>query len=345
MRRAWNPEQGAVSLLTTIIISILLAIITTGLISLMISELRQSNDSEQSMRAYYAAQSGVEAGIEKVLASLAAGVQTPQTCTGAPSTYQRLDLDPVHPGAVGWTCQQISYSGSPSGSLPTPDKAVQVDLGTTANFRSMILEWDLTPRPSGGFPANFFNATGSFPAGGGWNHAAAMEMAIVDYQKGSFSASTAGAINVRNALVVPRTTGSGVFGDYTNLKGNNPVPGFCNPNAGSYHCRAVFNMNGSTRNFILRLRSRYAGTDYRLTFMSGVNGNGTVVNVPDGTATIDITAKAGDVYRRVVYKVPYEKGAASGLDYVIFSDQDVCKNFGVINGLIDTATTVGCPYN
>jgi hypothetical protein len=102
-------------------------------------------------------------------------------------------------------------------------------------------------------------------------------------------------------------------------------------------------MDANTRNFILRLRSRYAGTDYRLTFMSGLNGNGTVVNVPDGTATIDITAKAGDVFRRVVYKVPYKNGAASGLDYVIFSDQDVCKNFGVINGLIDSTST-GCPY-
>lgn len=331
-------QQGAVSLLTTIIIGILLTIITTGLITLMISELRQSNDAEQSIRAYYAAQSGVEQGIEKVIAALA-GAKVDQLCGAAGS--QNVNLDPGAPGAVGWTCQQITYSGSPTGSLPVPDKATQLDIGPKTSFNSMVLEWDLTPPP---FVGGFFNAPlGNFPAAAsGWSYAAPVELAIVDYPSGSFSASAAGAITLHNALVVPRTVGGGTI-SIPSLKGANPIAGTCNAGAGSYHCRAVFNGFLAGRSYLMRLRTRYVGTDYRLTFYAGGNGNGAVVPVPDGTATIDITAKAGDAFRRVIYKVPYQAGAATGLDYVIYSDSDICKNFGIINGNLNAAT-LGCPY-
>lgn len=339
-------ERGAVALLTTIIISILLAIITTGLVTLMISELRQSDDGEQSVRAYYAAQSGVEDGISKVEALLAANSPLISQVCGAPGA-QNTNLDPANPGVVGWTCQQISYSGSPQGSLPVPDKAVQVDVGsvTAPPFHSVILEWDTTPRPPAGYPPNFFNAPlGNFPTMlAGWPYAAAIELGVVEYPGTAFSASTAGLINVSNALVVPRTGGGGTI-PLASLKGGNPVAGSCNPAAGSYHCQVtITNMNSapSQHGYVFRLRSRYVGTDYKMTFMTGATGNGSVVPVPDGTATIDITARAGDVYRRVVYKVPISNSAASGLDYVIYADGDVCKDFSTINGAI---LDHDCPY-
>jgi hypothetical protein len=338
----WRQERGAVAMLTTIIVGILLAIVTTGLITLMISELRQSNDSEQSVRAYYAAQSGVEDGISKVIAALGSS-KVDQLCGSAAS--RNTNLDTANPGVVGWTCQQITYSGSPRGSLPTPDKAVQIDV-SNANFGSMVLEWDVTPPPPGGYPANFFNApVGNFPTqAAGWPYAAPIEVNIIRYPTAAFDADTAGAIGLYTGLVVPRVAGSTPIYNYASLKGSNPLTSACNPAAGSYHCRVVFdqfNNGGGNNSFIVRLRTRYVGSDYRLTFTAGNNGNGAVVSVPDGTATIDITAKAGDAFRRVVYKVPYRSGAAGGLDYVIYADGDVCKNFAVVAGAV---TGTGCPY-
>jgi hypothetical protein len=73
--------------------------------------------------------------------------------------------------------------------------------------------------------------------------------------------------------------------------------------------------------------------------MTGGTGGGTPVDVPDGTATIDVTGKAGDVYRRVVYKIPFNKGAAVGLDYVLFADQNVCKDMTIIGSTV----TQNCP--
>ncbi len=336
-----RSQQGAVALLSTIIISILISIITTGLIALMISELRQSDDAEQSVRAYYAAQSGVEDGISKVITALGSGTFTPQTCSGAPSTYQNLDLDPSQPGEVGWSCQQISYSGSPSGTLPVPDKAVQVDVGSGA-FRSLTLQWDTTVAPSSGYGSFFNPPANSFPdvTASGWNYAAPLELAIVEYPSGSFSANTAN-VKLTNLLAVPHQGGGGSVA-YTAIKGSNPVQGTC-VTTGAYHCSLTITNLPAGQSFLFRLRSRYVGTSYLMQFMSGINGGGSVVNVPDGTATIDITAKAGDAFRRVIYKVPYQNGAATGLDYVIYSDTDICKNFSIINNALDPATT-GCPY-
>ena len=74
-----------------------------------------------------------------------------------------------------------------------------------------------------------------------------------------------------------------------------------------------------------------------MTFLNG----GTIVKVPDGTATIDVTARAGQTYRRVISKLPINGGASNGLNYVMYSDTNICKGFNVMNNL---ATSDGCNY-
>jgi hypothetical protein len=168
---------------------------------------------------------------------------------------------------------------------------------------------------------------------------------MIDYPAGAFNAATPGNINLRNAIAVPRTAGTGVY-DFSSFA---PGTGAAGPNSASahcvaanaYHCQLIVNNAPKGRGFILRLRTRYVGTDYRVRFMTSNGGGGSQVDVPDGTATIDITAKAGSAYRRVIYKVPYSNGAASGLDYVIYGDQGICKDFNVLGGSVSTA---GCPY-
>jgi hypothetical protein len=70
-----------------------------------------------------------------------------------------------------------------------------------------------------------------------------------------------------------------------------------------------------------------------MTFYTGNNANGSTVAVNDGTATIDVTAYAGATYRRVIAKLPSLKGAAGGLNYVMYSDTNICKDFNVINNV------------
>jgi hypothetical protein len=42
----------------------------------------------------------------------------------------------------------------------------------------------------------------------------------------------------------------------------------------------------------------------------------------------------------VISKLPLNKSAAAGLNYVIYSDSNICKNFDVINNVAQS----GCPY-
>lgn len=315
-------DRGAVALITTIIISLLLSIIIIGVMIVMVSELRQSNDNEQSIRAYYAAEAGVEDAMSKL------STHIDQACDGT-ATSKNLNLDAANPGVVGWSCQQIMFSGQPSGSLPLPDKAVQLDLtGALPSVGSIALEWDTAPTHT-----DFSSTSLTSAALWGSLRPAAMELTVVDYPKGAGATFNDTQLKIGNALILPAPSASSPITDVGLLSGGNPIQGACSGGT-TYHCRVVLNnFNTTQRTYMLRLRTRYVGTEYKITAWTSQNGSGSIVPIPDGTATIDVTGKAGDVFRRVVYKVPYSKGAAPGLDYVLFSDANVCKDLSIIGGV------------
>lgn len=85
---------------------------------------------------------------------------------------------------------------------------------------------------------------------------------------------------------------------------------------------------GPVQAHVLRLKSRYAGMHYSLQFYNGA----ALKSVPDQFATIDVTARSGDVFRRIIYKVRLASGAAN-VDYAIYSDTNICKNMSVSLGV------------
>jgi hypothetical protein len=356
-----RSDQGFVSLFTAIMISMLLLVITLSLVTLETLQLRKAEDSEQSLRAYYAA----EAGVEDAVAKIRSGAIT----TGTPTSCATATIGPVSGGAM-WTCQQVSFTGSPSGNLsgPPEEAAVTIVPGGSVSYNSVEIEWNEQAGPE---PASYYNAWGAFCGGGGncnfpsasgyvsgppGPFAPPLELQIVKYPDGGFKASdvcTGGAtgcpVTIQNGLFVPgaRAGGSGVapFGAFV---GHGPWRANCAaaPRNNGYQASSAYNcvmvVQGlvSGNDYLFRLRSRYLATQYRMTFWTSANGGGTPVNVPSGMATIDVTARAGDAYRRVISQLPLGNSAANSLNYVIYSDGDVCKNFDVINN----AAQPGCPY-
>jgi Tfp pilus assembly protein PilX len=348
-------EKGLVSLFTAIIISLLLLVITVSLISLQTLQLRKAVDAEQTLRAYYAAEAGVEDAVSKVLAGT---VSTDQAC----SANMNYDI----PGAAGWTCQQISFSGTPEGRLTKPDQAQTIDPGpVNPNYRSILIEWGQSTSTA----AAQFTTALPFQSQAAYSAAVPpLEVQIVEYPRAGF-ASTAvcthrvGAawqpagcsVKLQNVLIVPGGAAGAAAVNYptifnnaaptTNFRGNcRPLPrtlarpGTTEPS--NYNCFAIISNLVANQDYLLRLRARYQSTAYRVRFFASVNGAGQHIDVPDGTATIDVTAKAGQTYRRVISKLPLGKGASAGLNYVMYSDGDVCKNFDVI----DNVAQPGCPY-
>jgi len=343
-----RSQDGFVSLFTAIMISLLLLVITVSLVSLEAVQLRKSEDSEQTLRAYYTAEAGVEDAVSKVLNNPTNRVD--QDCSNpALSANASFDI----PGAAGWTCQQITFSGSPKGTLTTPDMAKTIDPGhvsSPSSYNSVIVQWnDSAAAGSYSVPA------GNLPSQAGYAGYAAppIEMAIASYPSAGFKANDvcgpnqvppACSVQLQNALIVPRGTGVGGVVNFSTLLGHGQWDGNCgalgraytisgNNYTADYNCYAVITNLTGAHDYLFRIRSKYLPSSYKMTFMTGATGGGVVVPVPDGTATIDVTAKAGQTYRRVVTKLPLGPGAEASLNYVIYSDTDVCKNFSVIDNV------------
>jgi hypothetical protein len=308
------------------------------MVTLEVLQLRKAGDSEQSLRAYYIAEAGVEDAVSKVLSNPTNRVDQP--CT-ANTTY-----DPA--GIAGWTCQRISYSGTSVGTLSSPDVSKTVDPGhVTPTYQSVIIEWNQSPAAGSYILPNALPSAGAY----GIYAAPPLEVAMVSYPTGGFSASQLGVqVRLENALMVPRGNGAyevdstrlpghGQWDANCGLSGRNYAPG-ATAGLGGYNCYAVITNLSPAEDHLFRLRSRYLPTSYRMTFKQNANGTGPVIQVPDGTATIDVTAKAGASHRRVLTKLPLGNSAASGLDYVIYSDTDICKNFNIINNAFPAAP--GC---
>jgi hypothetical protein len=96
---------------------------------------------------------------------------------------------------------------------------------------------------------------------------------------------------------------------------------------------------GST-NYILRMKPKYyrGTTHYSVRAFQG----GTPADIPSGQLAIDVTAKAGDIFRRVRVQVPIGVQPDSVLDYVILSDDDICKYFSVSRVADSASTETGC---
>lgn len=341
-----RSEKGFVALFTTILLSLLLIIITVSLVTLEVAQLRKSNDSEQTLRAYYAAEAGIEDAVAKVMAGTIdkdSPDVTTKDCIGtATGTLPNASFDAA--GSAGWTCQRVTFSGSPTGKLDKADEAKTVDTFQAPAYDRIVVQWNQTTNPSAAFyDSNIVG--GNFPAAGGYAWAPPLEVSMLEYPTGGFSASdicTDGAlpagcrVKLRNIVIVPDGTTGAYTASFNSTSGHGPWGGNCGPlprtvpfapTLSGYNCYAVINGFSAGDSHLLRLRSRYGPSSYRLTFYNGP----TQVDVPDGTATIDVTAKAGDTYRRVVSKLPLTSLASSGLNYVIYSDSDICKNFSIIN--------------
>jgi hypothetical protein len=341
-------DAGFVSLFTAILISLLLIVITVSLVSLQILQLRKSTDSEQTLRAYYSAEAGVEDAVSKVLNStITPGSPLTNTCNASTA----FDA----PGDAEWTCQNISFSGNPAGKLETPDTAKTIDPGhivLPARYQSMIVQWNQTNGNAAYYDPAWF-VSGILPTQGTYAAVPPLELSILSYPTGGFKASEVCAspglplfckTSLKNVLFAPHGSSAAVV-SYSTLLSKGLQAGNCGPLGrgvgplsgtvlNNYTCYAVIDTIDSAFNdYLFRVRSRYDATSYKFTFKSGPTGAGAEVAVPDGTATIDVTAKAGQTYRRVVSKLPLGGGASAGLNYVIYANGDVCKNFSVVDNV------------
>lgn len=310
-----SDEHGMVSLMTAVIISILLVVIVISMIGLMLQEARQASDSNESIVAYYAADAGAEDALLAVKTALntpggmAALAANQSNCTTQTTANSNNSL---------YTCQRIVLNKNILTGTLDKEKSLQIDLGglSLANCPCQLqISWNLSGSGGTNFNPPAFMTGSNWGANG---YPAVMEESVVSYPiGGSFMPASVG---YGEAVIRPSTGG----GAGSNVS-NNPVLGHCSA-ASTYNCSVTLSGFLPILDYVVRIRPRYVGTQYQVQYLDKF---GRQIAIPDQYATIDVTAKSGNVYRRVIENVKIRAGALDGLDYVLFSDTNICKDYRV----------------
>lgn len=320
-RISWVENQkGVVSMLTAVFFSILILIVTLGTLLVQTRELRQSTDVDQSVVAFSAAQ----AGLEKALLELKANPNLRQSC------QENSDARPVFDNPeVEITCVEIANSSSVGTGTMVQERAHHYDW-SGARLEKVVLQWH-NGDPT--YTSNPEYAQTSLPNRARWTAPAlpaVIEAVVYSYPDGIINYSQ---IRAKTFLIRP-TAGSGVttINYSTSATGSFHTVGCNTANANGYRCE-VWIDRLPTDNVVVRMRSRYADAPYVALFYPLACPNPSECQpekMPNSGVSVDVTARAGDVFRRVTAVtnpgVPFEQGL---IDYVILSNTNICKNLTI----------------
>ncbi len=346
--KKYNVQSGVVALITSIVVGLLLVAITTGAVGIMAAELRNSTDFDQSVRAYYAAESGVEDAINYIRNNV--GNITPNTTCTTFHGNNNLSGD----GVVSYTCQLISVEQQSLTGRLRAEESNQVSLvGIGAD--GVSLEWNLSsppstdPQPHTGNGSTWCSQTGTICGGGGtpippnfpaskdWQNQfpAVIEFTFISYpSSGTFTSSQ---VNLQTLVLKPSPGAlyNRVFTLDEFSLDDNPIEVGCDPTQ-AYNCKATVILHPGL-NYEVRMQARYSGTHYNLTATLGGS-------IADSVALVDVTGKAGDVLRRVLVQIPLTPQPVNG--FALLADDQICKVLEVskITGFADVEDpTVNCP--
>ena len=325
-------QAGAVSMITVIFITVLLSIITVSFIRITINEQRQATDDDLTTRAYYAAESGVQDAITALKANKSTGatINNPDTCqphlgTGELSSSDNLD--------TSYTCQTIDTAPGDYQAELEDGEAVffKLDSGGVANISNIEVSWHILGDKStggDGQPVALRPSSPPLPSKDAWSFGGLPFPAMLRVQLVDIPSSG----NVQRGNIVNNIgfldPGSGtipyLIGTPSGLDGhivtgcNNGLP------IGSYICSTrINNIDDGARDYYLRIQPVYAPTHIKVVARDAANN---IVNIVNAQAVIDVTGRAGDVYRRVEERVSLVSDSIWP-NYAILSAEDLCKNF------------------
>jgi Tfp pilus assembly protein PilX len=274
-----NFEQKGISaLLLTVILSLIMVIFIVGLTVISTRELRQSSQLDQSARALYGAEAGVQDAVNSInnaISNNASLPTTPEPCENPTPDKQRtiskesLNIDDQYQSSelIGWVCRSITYQGSQVEGTLLRDESVQFNLtydkmpGNNGPVTAVEIEYSsgqitglngpLNDCFYPASPANLGTNSQCKEASGGynpWTAPAAMELGLT-WWKGWDSSITIYndpndiiGLPIRNILVMPTKADQ----PQSNNSGNaaDGMSSKCDSaSAIDYHCRLEYKNN------------------------------------------------------------------------------------------------------
>lgn len=345
-------QAGVVSLFTVLFFTILLTVLTTGFIRIMINERQQSNDEDFSSRAYYAAESGVE-DAKRALAQYYTTDPSKLNATtcAAPDGYNNVISADLK---ISYSCMLMDLNPSSiEATLPADGSGMQWRLKAQngSQFNRVRISWhSLNDNLVDGTNVAF-RTTNDNPTYGNWQSGATPYPAMLRAQFFGYpnaGATAAGVKALNNVGFLNPTSNATTDPIDINVlnAATTPQGARCTANTttyGGYACQAIINLapinNLEQASVFLRLKGLYDtnGTKVKIELMNGSN----VVNTADAQALVDVTGKAGTLFRRVQARVSLPSSVSSDLmpEFGLESGDNICKQFE----LTDTTETLnGC---
>jgi Tfp pilus assembly protein PilX len=325
-------RSGATSLLIVMGLALLFVGIITGLTALTVREQQQAGDTDQSNRAIQAAEASAREAAEKLVAF-------PDTQLGdcLAATHNNIASHYVPPnqpsgGDIEIVCRTIKSVDTTISGYLKQDDDTQIMMNV-APVQKVTLNWARIG--SGSIPSQFGSLAGFsslYPGLGGYNRPAMLEVSVLSWPKGtipgSFLSNGSEGTGIRNQtiLLVPGATSP------DNLNSLPRIGSGCStPRASGLACQAILDFNSfvaggnsSSMDMALRITSRYRDTNFQADF---INSSGVAAQVRSSEAEIDVTARSGNLYRRIKAYKPI--GNLSLLDSVLGSGSEICKNLTV----------------
>lgn len=331
-----TKEDGFVAIVVAAMIMVILSLITIGFTRLVQREQRQALDRQLSRQALYAA----ESGINDVYAALKADPTLPTEKTDCAVTASPTVAITTPGNTISYTC--TLYDKAPSelvySSVSTQEsKVVELITKSTANFTEIRFDW-------GSSNTNFLDcSTLELPSNNGTN----MPMLRLEltntstYDRAKLIDDT---INLylrpcRDIAPTPTpATPAATSYTYDKTKRGEVVNVEC-ASSGNQPCSIVINGLPASTKFLSRFRAIYSEASV---VISAKDTAGDVKFVQAQTS-IDVTAKANDIVRRLRVSIPttpsdnYPEGVFQVFD-------GVCKRMSVfVSDLTDECTKSTAP--
>lgn len=342
---------GVTSLLLVLAIGLVLTVMVAGITAFTIREIQQSSNTELSNRALQTAESGVRIAAQKLASNPL--YQTLNDCPVTSTEYKNIVSDNLNESL---TCVEVksTFSGVFTGSAQT-DVASQISMGPdvvtrggTPKYVNVLWNEKTIDGNLASYAIPFGNAY--YPTiDNAKKYAASIELDIVYWRKGNVNKDS---FRVANIFLTPGRPDEG----YTKATGRTQLKNLCEGQddavlSDNYACATVpesgkngFNLpdvlelnqadrddfNNNLYNVIIRLKPRYRGTHFMVKAYS--SDGTTLVPIKSADAIIDVTAKTGNLYRRVKATAPAMSSVLENVfDSAIYSGRGV--NDQATNGI------------
>lgn len=354
-------QKGAVSLISVVIFSTLITVLVTAYLRSAVVQQSEALNYDLSTRAFYAAESGVQDTVRKLIADgVVVDSATPkEECNpSVPALNTNINLE--------YTCQRYSIEPtSITGSVSVNKRSALIKLDPSSNvdpaIGRLVLRWSKAKTADSTEPTLhprsldvpylssldkwYRDNDPSLPV-----HAM-LRVAVISTPKTNITTANTlqrvsffnptdsdndGNVNFRLADNSLQTQQIQLFNNAQCYASDNvPDSALMSDGESKYSCRQVIDLAGynfSNSDVYLKVSSLYRDTDFSMQLLN----NTTVTTIKNAQVAIDITARAGgNVHRRVVQKVPLAnfKIVDTKSDGIVSSDaaliagEGICKNF------------------